>query len=84
VEVRDGGCASAGCDAPTWWCDVLHLLGWINGGATDLATAALRCQRHHTEVHHGFRVERRPDGRRRTWRLDGTEIRIGPRRDAAA
>lgn len=55
VEVRDGGCASAGCGVPTWWCDVPHLLGWINGGVTDLATAALLCQRHHTEVHHGFR-----------------------------
>jgi hypothetical protein len=27
-------------------------------------------------VHHGFRVERQPDGRWRTWRPDGTEILI--------
>ncbi|WP_370447512.1 DUF222 domain-containing protein [Geodermatophilus sp. TF02-6] len=26
AEVRDGGCVFAGCGAPTWWCDVHHLL----------------------------------------------------------
>ena len=36
AEVRDGGCVFAGCGAPTWWCDVHHLLAWIDGGATDL------------------------------------------------
>ena len=68
----------AGCAAPTWFCDVHHLLAWINGGGTSLDNSALLCERHHTKVHHGFRVERRPDGRWRTWRPDGTEIRIGP------
>ncbi|SDM59082.1 HNH endonuclease [Geodermatophilus siccatus] len=80
AEVRDGGCVFAGCAAPTWWCDVHHVLAWVDGGATDLANAALLCERHHTKVHHGFRVERRPDGRWRTWRPDGTEIRTGPQR----
>ncbi|SDX55278.1 protein of unknown function [Geodermatophilus africanus] len=80
AEVRDGGCVFAGCAAPTWWCDVHHLLAWIDGGATDLANAALLCERHHTKVHHGFRVERQPDGRWRTWRPDGTEILTGPQR----
>jgi hypothetical protein len=32
----------------------------------------------HTKVHHGFRVERDPGGRWRTYRPDGTEILIGP------
>ncbi|RBY77174.1 endonuclease [Geodermatophilus sp. TF02-6] len=80
AEVRDGGCVFAGCGAPTWWCDVHHLLEWINGGQTDLDNAALLCERHHTKVHHGFRVERQPDGRWRTRRPDGTEILIGPQR----
>ncbi|SDY19972.1 protein of unknown function [Geodermatophilus africanus] len=80
AEVRDSGCVFAGCAAPTWWCDVHHLLAWIDGGATDLANAALLCERHHTKVHHGFRVERQPDGRWRTWRPDGTEIHTGPHR----
>ncbi|MGY1777435.1 DUF222 domain-containing protein [Geodermatophilus sp. SYSU D00804] len=74
AELRDGGCVFAGCGAPTWWCDVHHLVHWIDGGDTSLDNAALLCERHHTKVHHGFRVERRPDGRWRTHRPDGTEI----------
>jgi hypothetical protein len=80
AEVRDGGCVFAGCGAPTWWCDVHHLLEWVNGGETNLGNSALLCERHHTKVHHGFRVERRPEGRWRTWRPDGTEILLGPQR----
>jgi hypothetical protein len=78
AEVRDGGCVFTGCGAPTFWCDVHHLLAWIDGGQTSLDNSALLCERHHTKVHHGFRVERQPDGRWRTWRPDGTEIRTGP------
>ena len=54
------------------------LLAWIHGGETSLENSALLCERHHTKVHHGFRVERQPDGRWRTRRPDGTEIRTGP------
>src|SRR4051812_16076669 len=78
VERRDGHCVFAGCAAPTHWCDVHHRLEWINGGATGLDNSALLCERHHTKVHHGFRVERTPDGRWRTYRPDGTPILIGP------
>src|SRR3954447_12476249 len=74
VEVRDGQCVFAGCDAPTHWCDVHHMLEWINGGETCLENSALLCERHHTKVHHGFRIQRQPDGRWRTWRPDSTEI----------
>jgi hypothetical protein len=80
VEVRDGGCVGAGCGAPTHWCDVHHLIAWIDGGETSLVNSALLCERHHTKVHHGFRIERQPDGRWRTWRPDGTEILIEPQR----
>src|SRR3712207_1492179 len=84
AEVRDGGCVFAGRGALTWWCDVHHVLAWVEGGATDLDNAGLLCERHHTQVHHGYRVERRPDGRWRTWRPDGTEILIGPHRRATS
>jgi hypothetical protein len=76
VELRDGGCVFTGCDAPSSWADVHHRVHWIDGGQTSLANSALLCERHHTQVHHGFRVERRPDGRWRTWRPDGTEITV--------
>jgi len=78
VERRDRSCVFAGCHAPSHWCDVHHLVHWVHGGETDLQNSALLCERHHTKVHHGFRVERDPGGRWRTWRPDDTEIRIGP------
>jgi Domain of unknown function (DUF222) len=78
VEHRDRRCVFAGCDAPTWFCEVHHLVEWALGGQTSLANSALPCERHHTQVHHGFRIERddaAPPGRRwRTYRPDGTEI----------
>ncbi|MGY1697729.1 DUF222 domain-containing protein [Geodermatophilus sp. SYSU D00814] len=76
VELRDGGCVFAGCDAPTHWADVHHLVHWIDGGETSLDNSALLCERHHTKVHHGFRVERQPDGRWHTYRPDGSEITV--------
>jgi hypothetical protein len=76
VEVRDQHCVFAGCDAPSYWCDVHHLIHWAHDGETDLDNGALLCERHHTKVHHGFDVERQPDGRWRTYRPDGTEIRL--------
>ena len=78
VERRDGHCVFAGCTAPTHWCDVHHLVHWIDGGETSVANSGLVCERHHTKVHHGFRIERDPGGRWHTYRPDGTEILIGP------
>jgi hypothetical protein len=75
VEIRDRHCVFAGCEAPTHWCDVHHVQEWLrDDGETSLGNSALLCERHHTKVHHGFRVERQPDGRWRTYRPDGTEI----------
>ncbi|RBY93615.1 endonuclease [Blastococcus sp. TF02-8] len=79
VEARDGHCVFAGCDAPTHWCDVHHIIHWADGGDTSLENSGLLCERHHTKVHHGFRIERDPAGRWRTYRPDGTEILLLPR-----
>jgi HNH endonuclease len=76
VEQRDHHCVFAGCSAPTRWCDVHHLIAWINGGETSLDNSGLLCERHHTKVHHGFTIRRDPDGRWHTYRPDGTEIHI--------
>jgi hypothetical protein len=78
VELRDGGCVFAGCGAPTFWCDAHHLLEWEFGGETSEENSALVCERHHTKVHHGFRIDRDPHGRWHTYRPDGTEILISP------
>ncbi len=78
VELRDQHCIFAGCEAPAWFCDVHHLVHWALGGETSLDNTGLLCERHHTKVHHGYRVERddtAPPGHRwRTYRPDGTKI----------
>jgi hypothetical protein len=80
VEHRDRTCVFAGCEAPRWFCDVHHRIEWIHGGDTSLENSALLCERHHTKVHHGYRVERDdtapPEHRWRTYRPDGTQILI--------
>jgi hypothetical protein len=76
VEHRDRQCVFAGCDAPTHWCEVHHVLAWLLGGATSLDNSALLCERHHTQVHHGFRIQRDTAGRWHTYRPDGTEILV--------
>ena len=75
VVARDRQCVFAGCTAPHHWCQVHHLIGWAaGGGQTSLANSGLLCERHHSKVHHGFRIERDTAGRWRTYRPDGTEI----------
>jgi Domain of unknown function (DUF222) len=59
--LRDGGCTYPGCTIPPQWTDAHHLLHWADGGPTNLANAALLCQRHHTLVH-----QRRHAGRLHT------------------
>jgi len=78
VAQRDRHCVFAGCHAPSYWCDVHHLVHWADGGDTCLDNSALLCERHHTTVHHGFSVVRDPAGRWHTYRPDGTEILIHP------
>jgi hypothetical protein len=46
IEVRDRHCVFTGCDAPSHWCDVHHVLHWIDGGETSLENSALLCERH--------------------------------------
>ena len=48
---RDGTCTYPGCDLPAGWVQAHHLVHWVDGGRSDLANAALLCQRHHTQVH---------------------------------
>ena len=61
---------------PTGATSIMFSSGTPTSGETSLENSALLCERHHTKVHHGFRVERDPDGRWHTYRPDGTEILI--------
>lgn len=82
LEIRDGHCVFAGCDALPEWCDVHHVVHWAHGGPTSCDNGALLCERHHTSCHEGgFSIRRDPGtGRWHTYRPDGTEIlsRAGP------
>ncbi|RBY96868.1 endonuclease [Blastococcus sp. TF02-8] len=82
IELRDGHCVFAGCDAPPEWCDVHHVVHWAHGGPTSCDNGALLCERHHTSCHEGgFTIRRDPGtGRWHTYRPDGTEVlsRAGP------
>jgi hypothetical protein len=80
VELRDRTCVFAGCEAPAWWCEVHHVLHWADDGETSLENSALLCERHHTKVHHGFRIERDSAGRWHSYRPDDTEILLGAAR----
>jgi hypothetical protein len=77
VEARDQACVFAGCHAPTYWCEVHHLLEWaLDEGETSLENSGLLCERHHTQVHHGYRIERDAANRWHTYRPDGSEIHV--------
>jgi Domain of unknown function (DUF222)/HNH endonuclease len=63
VTMRDRHCQHPGCRAPAKWCDVHHLVHWINGGATDLDNLVLLCRRHHVAHHEGgWHITREDDG----------------------
>jgi hypothetical protein len=50
---RDRGCTFPGCDKPPEWCQRHHIVGWADGGATDLDNLTLICGYHHREFQRG-------------------------------
>jgi hypothetical protein len=63
VMLRDRHYRHPGCRVPAKWCDVHHLVHWIDGGATDLDNLVLLCRRHHVDHHEGeWHISRAPDG----------------------
>jgi hypothetical protein len=51
LVLRDGGCAFPACDRPPRWCQGHHILGWHEGGTTNLSNAVLLCGYHHRLLH---------------------------------
>jgi hypothetical protein len=64
LSIRDRHCVFAGCDRPPDWCDIHHLVSWLDSlGLTDLANLVLLCRRHHIMIHEaGWTLTRQPDG----------------------
>jgi hypothetical protein len=73
VVARDRGCTFPGCDRPSDWCDVHHLVPWTEGGETSLKNCTLQCRPHHGLLHDDF-VGRREGDRLVFRRPDGTVI----------
>ena len=53
LAVRNRGCVCPHCDRPLAWCEGHHLVHWLDGGPTDLASLVLLCRAHHRAVHEG-------------------------------
>ncbi len=63
VMLRDRHCQGRGCRMPAKWCDVHHVVHWLDGGETKEENLILLCRRHHVEHHEGgWRINRAPDG----------------------
>src|SRR6476661_3544169 len=41
LAARDRGCSFPGCDRPPDWCESHHVIGWVDGGSTDLENLTL-------------------------------------------
>jgi hypothetical protein len=44
-------CAFPNCDRPFRWCELHHIIHWLDGGPTDLDNLVPLCSRHH-HLHH--------------------------------
>lgn len=78
LELRDGGCAFPGCNAPPQACQAHHINPWYRGGPTALWNLVLLCPHHHGIVE----PSRSPDADRWQVRLraDGVPEVLPPRR----
>jgi hypothetical protein len=64
IAIRDRHCVFDGCDRAPDWCDIHHLVSWLEElGLTDLANLVLLCRRHHIMVHETrWTLTLQPDG----------------------
>ena len=62
LAARDGGCSFPGCTRPASWCDVHHVVAWIDGGPTDTDNLVLLCGWHHREFERRGWLVRMSDG----------------------
>ena len=44
---RDGGCSFPGCEVAPQWCERHHVIGWYDGGPTNIGNLTLVCGFHH-------------------------------------
>jgi hypothetical protein len=54
VVARDRHCVAPGCTRSAKWCDVHHIVSWLDGGETVIDNLCLLCRYHHTKLHLGL------------------------------
>ena len=63
VALRDGGRVFPGCDRPARWCEIHHIIFWVDGGPTSLVNGACLCSHHHALIHQGdWQIRMAKDG----------------------
>ena len=76
VIARDGGCRFPGCNRPPGWCQIHHVVHWLDGGRTAVVNLIPFCDNHHHVVHQpGWLVKFDGGTDLRIIRPDGTELR---------
>jgi hypothetical protein len=64
IALRDGGCATEGCDWPPGMCHVHHKVPWARGGSTSVQDGVMLCPRHHTIAHDArYQMKTGPTGK---------------------
>jgi hypothetical protein len=63
VMLRDRHCQHLKCRVAAKWCDVHHIVHWLDGGETNEDNLVLLCRRHHVSCHEGgWQLTRQSDG----------------------
>jgi hypothetical protein len=76
VIARDGGCRFPGCNRPPGWCQIHHVVHWLEGGCTAVVNLVPFCDNHHHVVHQpGWTVIFDGGTDLRIFRPEGTELR---------
>lgn len=53
ILARDQGCQTPGCTVPAVYCQIHHIIEWLNGGTTNVDNAITVCALHHAAIHNG-------------------------------
>ncbi|GAA4476179.1 hypothetical protein GCM10023190_13150 [Enteractinococcus fodinae] len=53
ILARDRGCQAPGCTVPAVYCQIHHIVEWLNNGTTNVDNAITLCAHHHGAVHNG-------------------------------
>ncbi|HEY4577519.1 MAG TPA: HNH endonuclease signature motif containing protein, partial [Yaniella sp.] len=60
ILARDRGCQAPGCTVPAVYCQIHHIIEWLNGGTTNIDNAITVCALHHGAIHDGkWRIRKR-------------------------